>query len=273
MIACKFHKTYPSKHRNFQLDIEATFKVNAINVLFGPSGSGKTSLLRALSGLDKIDKGSIYYNDKVWVNTASKTHIPISNRNIAFVFQDQALFPNMTVLQNLQFAKENTPQNLFKELVDTLELESLLHNKPNQLSGGQKQRVALARAILQEPKLLLLDEPLTALDEKLRSNIQLYLVALQKKLQFTVIMVSHNLQEVLKMAGNICVIENGKVTQQGSPNLLIAENPHNTLQGTVLTIEKDSATLLIAKQQINISKAKIVTTAYKVGDVVEIDLS
>lgn len=272
MIICKLHKTYHTPKKSFVLDIDASFKLNAINVLFGPSGAGKTSLLRLLSGLDSPDKGSILVNDVYWLQTATKTNVPVHKRNIAYVVQDYGLFANMTVLNNLKFVKKHLNQELLNNVISTLEIKHLLMIKPNDLSGGQKQRVALARALVQEPQLLLLDEPLTALDEELRYKLQDYLIQLQQQYQFTVIMVSHNLQEVLKVAEHVCVINDGKITKQGNPNLLIPRNSKNTLKGTVLDIEDDMVSILIGVQQIKISKKQITTSNFNRGDVIDLQL-
>jgi len=272
MIYCQFQKTYHSKKSSFQLNIKASFLLKAINVIFGPSGSGKTSLLRLISGLDIIDEGSIRIKNKYWTQTTTKTNLPLNKREIAYVFQENSLFPNMTVLQNLNFVKKEINSPLLNDLIATLEIKHLLMNKPNELSGGQKQRVSLARAILQEPNFLLLDEPLTALDEVLRKKLQSYLITLQKKYKFTVIMVSHNLQEVLKIADHVCVLNYGEILEQGPANILLSNNPKNTLKGTVLKVENNSITVLIATQQIKIEKSKILKNNIAIGDFVEISI-
>lgn len=272
MIYCQFQKTYHSKKSSFQLNIKASFQLKAINVIFGPSGSGKTSLLRLISGLDTIDEGSIRIKNKYWTQTTTKTNLPLNKREIAYVFQENSLFPNMTVLQNLKFVKKEINSPLLNDLIATLEIKHLLMNKPNELSGGQKQRVSLARAILQEPSFLLLDEPLTALDEVLRKKLQSYLITLQKKYKFTVIMVSHNLQEVLKIADHVCVLNYGEILEQGPANILLSKNSKNTLKGTVLKVENNTITVLIATQQIKIEKNKILKNNIAIGDFVEISM-
>ncbi|MDO6739126.1 ATP-binding cassette domain-containing protein [Wenyingzhuangia sp. 2_MG-2023] len=273
MIRCQFQKTYGSGKQTFHLNIKASFQSNAINILFGPSGAGKTSLLRLISGLDKVDEGSVSVDRVDWINTQTKTFMPLAQRNIAYVFQDYGLFPNMTVLKNLKFVQKKIPQQLFNDVIATLEIKHLLMVKPNELSGGQKQRIALARALVQEPKLLLLDEPLTALDETLRNKLQTYLVYLQQKYQFTVIMVSHNLQEVLKIADRVCVINYGEIIEEGKPTILISKNTQNTLKATVLDMEKERITVRVGIQQIKIDKKQIVNLDFQKGDEVEIQIS
>ncbi|NIJ45686.1 molybdate transport system ATP-binding protein [Wenyingzhuangia heitensis] len=272
MINCEFNKTYITGKRAFYLNIKTSFKHKAINVVFGPSGAGKTSLLRLISGLDKIDEGIIKVNHTYWENTTKKKCIPLAKRNIAYVFQDYGLFPNMTVLNNLKFVKKKLNQELLNDVIATLEIKHLLMTKPTELSGGQKQRVALARALVQEPDLLLLDEPLTAIDEVLRHKLQSYLVALQKKYEFTVIMVTHSLQEVLKLAHHVCVMNYGEVIDQGNPSILLDSNPNNILKGTVLDLNQEAVTVLIGVQQILLKKSQIKTSKYTIGDLVEISL-
>lgn len=272
MITCKVKKEYKSNKKNFSLNVNACFKTNTINVLFGVSGSGKTSLLRLISGLDKPDSGSIVYNNSCWFNSSKKKSTPINKRNIAYVFQDYALFPNMTVLQNLQFANKEKNSDLLNDLITTLQIQHLVKSKPNQLSGGQQQRVALARAIIQQPDLLLLDEPLTAIDETLRFKLQNYIKQLQQKYNFTVIMVSHNLQEVLNLAKHVVVINYGEIIDQGSLEILLGNNPKNTLIANVLNIKEDYVTVLIATQQITIKKSKIIEHSFIIGDKVTLSL-
>ena len=269
---CDLQKSYKSDKRSFSLDIKASFELQKINVLYGVSGAGKTSLLRLLSGLDTANQGIIKNKNNYWSNSSTNLFLPVAKRNIAYVFQDSSLFPNMTVLQNIQFAKKNISPSLLDEVLNTLEISTLLHQKPIALSGGQQQRVALARAILQEPSFLFLDEPFTAIDEVLRQKLQLYLVTLQKKLQFTVIMISHNLPEVLKIADVICEIKNGQVVQQGASSLLLAKNKDNTLKAVVLEIKNQETTLVIGTQKIIVKKENILQKTFSIGSEVDFNI-
>ncbi len=270
MIDCNLQHTYFSNKREFNLNIKASFKKNAINIIYGPSGSGKTSLLRLISGLDKAKKGRITNGKTNWLKTSSKEFYPIAKRQIAYVFQDYGLFPNMTVLKNITFSKTNINQNLLNDVISTLEIKHLLNVKPDELSGGQKQRIALARALLQEPKLLLLDEPLNSLDQHLKNKLQIYLIKLQRTYKFTVIMVSHNIEEVLKISDYVFVMNQGEIIEQGLANDLFLNNKNNTLRATVLSIEEQSVTVLIGSQKINIKKQQIQTSEFEVGQLVEI---
>ncbi|MGY5351384.1 ATP-binding cassette domain-containing protein [Wenyingzhuangia sp. IMCC45533] len=273
MITCKINKTYHSEEKPFSLNIDAHFKLNSINILFGTSGAGKTSLLRLISGLDKPDSGSITYKKTTWYHAHHNKTVPVSKRNIAYVFQDYALFPNMTVLQNIQFAHHEKSKALIDDLIINLEIKHIIHSKPSKLSGGQKQRVALARAIAQKPDLLLLDEPLTAIDEVLRKKIQSYLKALQKKLNFTIIMVSHNLQEVLNMADYVVMMNYGEIIDEGKPEILLSNNTHNTLRGTVLKIDNSMITVLIATQTVKIERSQVISADYVIGDQVDVKIT
>ncbi len=270
---CKLHKTYSNGKRTFLLNVTAHFKENKINVLFGPSGAGKTSLLRLISGLDTAEDGVIKFKGAYWLDIQKKQSLAIAKRNIAYVFQDYALFPNMTVLDNLNFVSKNINKELLNELITVLEIKHLLMTKPDELSGGQKQRIALARALVQQPDLLLLDEPLAALDEVLRNKIQIYLIQLQKKYEFTVIMVSHNLKEVLRIANHVVIINHGEIIDEGNSDILLNNNPNNTLKATVLNINYELVTIIIGVQQISINKNYIKETNYNIGDIVEINVS
>lgn len=267
---CQLKKTYKSKKRSFSIDIKTHFQDKAINVLYGNSGAGKTSLLRLLSGLDKADQGVIKINQTEWFNSQNNFSLALSQRNIAYVFQDYGLFPNMTVIENFKFVKKNLNHKLLKELLKNLDLENLLNSKPDSLSGGQQQRVALARAILQEPHFLFLDEPLTAIDETLRNKIQNYLIDLQQQKQFTIIMVSHNLQEVLKMAHYVCVLKDGQIIHQGKPDILLKPNTENTIKAKVLSINEDIVCAVIGIQKVDVQKNKILTSNYNIGEDIEI---
>ena len=186
-------------------------------IFSAPSGAGKTTLLRILAGLTKPDKGRIVFNDTVWFDSEKKINLPPQQRNVGYMFQDYALFPNMTVEKNISFGlKEKNKEEVDKLLV-LFDLEILKNQHPEKLSGGQKQRVALARALAAKPNVLLLDEPLSALDFEMRLALQHEIRKAHELLNTVTIMVSHDLQEVFHLASSVIVLKNGTVINEGKP--------------------------------------------------------
>lgn len=185
--------------------------------LLGPSGCGKTTLLRIIAGLEEASSGRILQNGQ------DVTSLPPSKRNFGIVFQSYALFPNLTVYQNIAYGLENRKepkariQARVSELLELVGLPEYSKRFPAQLSGGQQQRVALARALAISPGLLLLDEPLSALDARVRANLRIEIARLQKQLGITTIMVSHDQEEALTMADRVAVMDHGRLAQLGTP--------------------------------------------------------
>lgn len=197
-------------------DVSVHIPKGKFTCLLGPSGCGKTTLLRIIAGLEKPDKGTISLNGK------DITSLPVSKRNFGIVFQSYALFPNLTVSNNIAYGlRGEMPRKQVEERVaEMLELVDLIALKdryPAQLSGGQQQRVALARAIALSPDLLLLDEPLSALDAKVRVKLREELCELQSRLGITTVMVTHDQEEALTMADQIVVMDHGRIMQSGTP--------------------------------------------------------
>lgn len=190
------------------LAIKTEVKTGELVALFGSSGAGKTTLLRILAGLVTPDKGIIKFGETVWFDSGNRINIPPQNRNISLMFQDYALFPNMTVEENIQFAQAEKDDNSVNELLSIFGLSEFRKYKPNGLSGGQKQRVALARALARKPQLLLLDEPLSALDTEMRSTLQNEIAQAHQLLGGTTIMVSHDLSEVFRLATQVPCLYN-----------------------------------------------------------------
>jgi spermidine/putrescine transport system ATP-binding protein len=186
--------------------------------LLGPSGCGKTTLLRLIAGLDSPDEGALLLDGE------NSLALPAHKRSVNTVFQSYALFPHMSVYDNVAFGlrmKKVLPSEITRRVEDALkivEIESLAQRKPSQLSGGQKQRVALARAVVNEPRVLLLDEPLGALDLKLRKQLQIELHQLQRRLGITFIYVTHDQEEAMVMSDRIAVMNHGRIEQIGAPN-------------------------------------------------------
>jgi len=207
------------KYGAFTLEIdELTFLDKGYTVVLGPSGSGKTTTLRIISGLEIPDKGKVILDDK------DITYDPPWKRNIGVVFQNYALYPHLTAYENiavpLKIKKLNNREidARIKKIADVLGIINELHKYPSQLSGGQQQRVAIARALVKEPKVLLLDEPLSNLDARLRLDVRGFLKELQRKLEMTVIHVTHDQEEAMAIADNIVLLNNGRVIQVGTPN-------------------------------------------------------
>ncbi len=217
MIEIDIEKKLIGAEGKFNLKFSFSSEKNVFLSLFGKSGSGKTTILRIIAGLEKADRGKIIVNNRVWLDTEKKIDIPPQKRNVGFVFQNYALFPNMTVLENILFAMGKKDIEKALEILKEVELETLKDRYPNTLSGGQQQRVALARAIARNPEILLLDEPLSALDFSVRFKLQDLIKKLHQKFKLTTILVSHEPQEVIKLSDIVIHIENGKVLKVGKP--------------------------------------------------------
>ncbi|MCX7811618.1 MAG: ATP-binding cassette domain-containing protein [Leptospiraceae bacterium] len=217
MIRLNLKKTLLGSLGKFVLEIDFTIQENEFIAIYGKSGSGKTTILRMIAGLEKPEEGFITFKDIVYFDSKKKIHLPPQKRNVGFVFQNYALFPNMTVLENLEYAAENHRKNQIEELLELLDLYQLKDRYPNALSGGQQQRVALARALVRNPKILLLDEPLSALDPFTRTRLQEEIRKIHKYYQLTTILVSHDKPEVFKLSDRVLILEDGKISNVGKP--------------------------------------------------------
>lgn len=201
------------------LSIETSIEKGEFVIIFGKSGVGKTSLLRMIAGLMRPESGVILADNEVWFDTDRKIDIPVQKRKIGFVFQDLALFPNMSVLENIQYAIKGKPDiNKVTSLLKMVHLENLANRKPDTLSGGQRQRVALIRALAGSPELLLLDEPFSALDREMHHQLRKELYMIHKNLHLTTLLVTHDLADVYHLADKVIVIEQGSIVQSGTPN-------------------------------------------------------
>lgn len=218
MIQVAIKKRLFSAKGEMNLDVDFEIKTGELATLYGPSGAGKTSILRMLCGLSTPDNGSIVVEGETWFDSAKKINLKPQRRNVGIVFQDYALFPNMTVKENLAYARDKTQSNaIVNELMELMELTNLAHVKPEFLSGGQRQRVALARAIVRQPKILLLDEPMSALDTLLRLKIQDYILRVHEQFHLTTLLVSHDILEVIRLSKHVFLVDHGKIICQGEP--------------------------------------------------------
>lgn len=224
------------------LEVDLQLQARQLVGLYGKSGAGKTSLLRILAGLFSPDEAKVIVNGTTWIDTQQGVLLSPQKRKVGLVFQDYALFPNMTVRENLLFALEKRePLKMVEELIELSELGDLQHQRPLKLSGGQQQRVALARALVQRPELLLLDEPLSALDQEMREKLQHYLLRVHQAYGLTTILISHNQEEIEKMADWVVVLDAGKIVKQGKAEDVFQETGAPTLillKGTLVKIER-----------------------------------
>ncbi|MFI8415448.1 molybdenum ABC transporter ATP-binding protein ModC [Serratia sp. NPDC078593] len=198
-----------------QLDIQTTLPAQGITAIFGLSGAGKTSLINAIGGLTRPDRGRIVLNDRTLVDTATGLFLPAEKRRIGYVFQDARLFPHYRVRGNLQYGMAASMRPQFETIVELLGIAPLLNRLPLTLSGGEKQRVAIGRALLTAPELLLMDEPLASLDLPRKRELLPYLERLAQDVNIPILYVSHSLDEILRLAGQVLVLDNGQVLACG----------------------------------------------------------
>ncbi|ELZ6106749.1 sulfate/molybdate ABC transporter ATP-binding protein [Campylobacter jejuni] len=258
-----------------QLELNTCLKANEITAIFGESGAGKTALLKIIAGLIKPEFGRIEVGDELWLDTQKNINLAIQKRKIGFVFQDYALFPNMSVKENISYAA--TSKQKVEELLSLMNLENLAKIYPKNLSGGQAQRVALARALAREPQILLLDEPLSALDFKMRSFLQDELVKILQHFKITTLLVSHDLAEIYKLSHRILELSDGKIIKDARTNEFFTSSNLSAklrLSATLLEIKKSDIlmifTLLLNQDivKITLSEEEFLRTYknVKIGD-------
>lgn len=207
------------EYDDFKLDVKLTLPGKGVSALFGHSGSGKTTCLRAMAGLEKLPNSYFAIGDEVWQDSEKDIFVPPYQRDIGYVFQEASLFAHLNVRDNLNFGRKRLAPDKrkvdFKNICNILSLTPLLDRPPTSLSGGERQRVAIARALLTSPKLLLMDEPLSALDHALKQEVLPYLERLQQELEIPIIYVSHSPDEVARLADYIAIIKGGALIKSG----------------------------------------------------------
>jgi len=272
MINIDIHKRLYGSNGEMNLDVNLTVKKGDFVALSGQSGSGKTTLLRILAGLESAE-GTISVFNKTWQD--KKLFLPIQQRKIGFVFQDYALFPNMTVEQNLLFVEKD--RDLANYLLETTELLSLKNRVPTSLSGGQKQRVSLCRAFMKKPKLLLMDEPLSALDPAMRNKLQNEILTLHKEFGTTSIMVSHDPAEIYRLASRVLVLEQGEIINDGTPKEVLLKTSGSqkfSFEGELLDIVKVDviyiAIVAIGQQLVEVVISKYEAKNLSIGSIVRL---
>ncbi|ACZ12731.1 ABC transporter ATP-binding protein [Sulfurospirillum deleyianum] len=272
MIEIAVEKELLGSRGKMALHVNLTIEPQSFVALSGQSGSGKTTLLRILAGLEEA-KGRIVVNDEVWLD-GSKAVLP-QQRGIGFVFQDYALFPNMSVLENLLFVRND--RELAFHLLEITELSELAKRSPLTLSGGQKQRVSLCRAMMNRPKLLLMDEPLSALDPSMRLKLQNEILTLHKEFETTTMIVSHDPSEMYRLSNRVLVMSQGSIIQDGSAKEVLLRTQGSqkfSFEGEVLEIVRVDviyvAVIAIGQQLVEVVLDRSEAESLKIGDNVTI---
>ena len=225
MVVASLKKRLEGTDGPFLLETDVAIVCGGITAIAGPSGSGKTTFLRMLSGLTSPDGGRLEVDGEIWYQgkTGKKPQINLKpqQRGVGVVFQGYALFPHLSVLGNLLYASRD--RDMAEKLLNMVGLQQLKHVRPSNLSGGQKQRVALARALMQRPRILLLDEPLSALDESMKAFLQDELLKINHDLGVTILIVTHDSSEMYKLCDRVLLFEKGRIVADTSPRKLFVE--------------------------------------------------
>src|SRR5690348_16532331 len=274
---------------NFALDVKFSIPAG-ITMLFGASGSGKTTLLRCIAGLLRPDSGQVAIGGEILFDSGARMDIPVRQRRVGFLFQNLALFPHLNVVKNIEYGLDGLNRNDAQQRVDNVlqrfGISGLRNHKPNEISGGERQRVALARALVTDPRVLMLDEPLSALDYATQSHIIQDLRAWNALQGIPILYVTHSQREVFALGERVVVLQDGKVLSQGTPNDVL-ETPafesiaqlagfENFFDATVLSLNPDSGTMLCrldgAKTEVEVPLSKVevhskIRIAIRAGDI------
>jgi molybdate transport system ATP-binding protein len=272
MIKIDIKKRLFGANGDMELDINLNIKDGEFIAIAGDSGSGKSTLLRILAGLEEAT-GEIKINDRVWLDR--QTFLPPQKREIGFVFQDYALFTNMTIEQNLLFV--NGDREFVNYLLEITELTNLKNRVPNSLSGGQKQRVSLCRALMNRPKLLLMDEPLSALDPLMRKKLQNKILTLHNQLKITTIMVTHDPSEIYHLADRVIILKLGKIINMGEPKEVLLRTKGSqkfSFEGEILDIIRVDviyiAIISIGQQLVEVVISSSEAKDLKIGEKIQV---
>jgi len=260
MIELDFQKILKSSSGEMILDIKLDLEQRKLITLYGKSGAGKTTLLLILAGLLSPEKGFVKVGNEIWTDRANNVQLAAQKRNVGFVFQEYALFPNMTVRENLVFALgKGQSEKIVDHLVEIIDLGQLQDRNPSTLSGGQKQRVALARALVKKPSILLLDEPLSALDHEMRTKLQSYILEVHNEFKLTTILISHDVSEIIRLSDFLVEMDQGKIIRQGLPSDIFTNDRVNAkfqFTGEVIRMVKQDfiviVTVLIGKDLVKV---------------------
>ena len=239
-IQASLQHSYPG----FALGVDLTLPSRGVTAIFGPSGCGKTTLLRCIAGLERRANGYLCVGDEVWQDDTKRSFVPVHQRSLGYVFQDASLFAHLSVSQNLNYGMQRVPTALRRvslgQSIELLGIAHLLQRRPDALSGGERQRVAIARALASSPRILLLDEPLAALDSARKAEVLPYLEKLHSELDIPVLYVSHAIDEVARLADHLVLMEAGKVVASGRAEDLLTRLDlslaHGDTAGAVLTL-------------------------------------
>ena len=272
MIKIDVSKKLHGSNGEMNLNVNLEIKQGEFVALAGLSGSGKTTLLRILAGLEEAN-GTINISNTFWLN--DKFCLPSQKREIGFVFQDYALFRNFSVLDNLLYVKKD--KELANYLLKMTELEELKNRFPQTLSGGQKQRVSLCRALMNRPKILLMDEPLSALDSNMRTKLQNEILTLHKEFNTTTIMVSHDPSEIYRLANRVVILNFGGIINDGTPKDILLKTKGSqkfSFEGELLDIVKVDvihiAIVSIGQQLVEVVVSKEEVKNLKIGQKVSL---